>query len=147
FALQLYLILFTCLLLFATESSQYEETRYDQFKRQHVDGKMTEKKCDKVINSKQIYNPDNSCKDTNTFILDNPSEVKKICVEGKFDENLQMTKSHIQFKVVKCELKNEGGRKPNCQYKGNLLTNRYVAVACENNLPVHFAGDIMVLQD
>lgn len=140
-------ILFTCLLLFATESSQYEEDQYGKFRRQHIDDSMAAKDCEKVIKSKQIYNPDNSCKDPNTFILEKPSKVKKICVEGKFDENLQMTKSHKKFKVVKCELKNKGARKPNCQYDGKLLTNRYVAVACEDNLPVHFARDIMVLND
>uniref|UniRef100_A0A3P8REV9 Ribonuclease A-domain domain-containing protein n=1 Tax=Astatotilapia calliptera TaxID=8154 RepID=A0A3P8REV9_ASTCA len=109
------------------------QTRYGQFRRQHINAKMTAMDCDTVIRRKQIYNVDNSCKDTNTFILDNPSEIKKICVEGKFDETLQMTKSHKMFKVVKC------------QYTGNLLTNRYVAVDCENNLPVHFARDILVL--
>lgn len=138
-------ILFLCLLLIATESSTLEEDGYGKFRRQHIDATMTAKGCDKVIKSKQIYNVDNSCKDTNTFILDNPSEIKNICVEGKFDETLQMTKSHKKFKVVKCELKNEGASKPSCQYRGNLLTNRYVAVACKNNLPVHFARDILVL--
>lgn len=140
-------VLFICLLLFATKSSQFEEDRYGKFRRQHIDGKMTEKKCDKVIKKKEIWNDNNSCKATNTFILDKPSEVKNICVKGKFDENLQMTKSHKKFRVVKCELKNEGARKPRCQYKGNLLTDRYVAVACQGDLPVHFAGDIMVLND
>lgn len=138
-------ILFLCLLLIASESSTLEEDGYGKFRRQHINAKMTAKDCDKVIKSKQIYNVDNSCKDTNTFILDNPSEIKNICVEGKKNETLQMTKSHKKFKVVKCELKNEGARKPKCQYTGNLLTNRYVAVDCENNLPVHFARDILVL--
>lgn len=138
-------ILFICLLLIASESSTLEETRYGQFRRQHINAKMTAMDCDTVIRRKQIYNVDNSCKDTNTFILDNPSEIKNICVEGIFDETLQMTKSHKKFKVVKCELKKEGARKPRCQYTGNLLTNRYVAVDCENNLPVHFARDILVL--
>lgn len=76
-------ILFLCLLLIASESSTLEEDGYGQFRRQHINAKMTAKDCDKVIKSKQIYNVDNSCKDTNTFILDNPSEIKNICVEGK----------------------------------------------------------------
>uniref|UniRef100_I3JK40 Ribonuclease A-domain domain-containing protein n=1 Tax=Oreochromis niloticus TaxID=8128 RepID=I3JK40_ORENI len=126
-------ILFICLLLVG------------KFGRQHIDASMKAKDCDKVMKSKQIYNLDSSCKDTNTFILDNPTEVKNICVEGKFDEKLQMTKSHKKFTVVKCVLKNEGTRKPRCQYDGNRLTNRYVAVACEDKLPVHFARDILVL--
>lgn len=138
-------ILFLCLLLIATQSSTFEEDRYGKFRRQHINASMTARDCDKVIKSKQIYNVNNSCKATNTFILSKPSEIKNICVEGKFDEKLKKTKSHKKFKVVKCELKNEGARKPRCQYAGNLLTNRYVAVACEDKLPVHFAGDILVL--
>ncbi|XP_076737260.1 uncharacterized protein LOC143415747 [Maylandia zebra] len=65
-------ILFICLLLIASESSTLEETRYGQFRRQHINAKMTAMDCDTVIRRKQIYNVDNSCKDTNTFILDNP---------------------------------------------------------------------------
>lgn len=137
-------ILFLCLLLIASESSMLKEDGYGKFRRQHINAKMTAKDCDKVIKSKQIYNV-NSCKDTNTFILDNPSEIKNICVEGKKNETLKMTISHKKFKVVKCELKNEVPGKRRCQYRGNLLTNRYVAVDCENNLPVHFARDILVL--
>ncbi|XP_039462467.1 ribonuclease-like [Oreochromis aureus] len=154
-------ILFTCLLLmllFATGLSKpanlkpkpidkrQNETPYEKFKRQHVDAKMTAKKCEAEIKNKQIYNVDNSCKDTNTFILSDYEKVKAICNgHGSPHKNTCLTESKAKFSIVKCELKNNGGRKPNCQYKGKLLTNRIVVVQC-GGLPVHFEKDIVTFE-
>uniref|UniRef100_A0A3P9M0B5 Ribonuclease A-domain domain-containing protein n=1 Tax=Oryzias latipes TaxID=8090 RepID=A0A3P9M0B5_ORYLA len=116
------------------------KSRYEKFRRQHIDKHMTANKCDSVMNRKNIFNNDNSCKETNTFIVDDPAKVKRIC-EGIADG--KMMQSTEMFRIVKCELKNTGARKPNCQYKGGLLTNRYLKVKCENKLPVHFDDDIV----
>uniref|UniRef100_A0A669C1P0 Ribonuclease A-domain domain-containing protein n=1 Tax=Oreochromis niloticus TaxID=8128 RepID=A0A669C1P0_ORENI len=151
-------ILFACLLLvmlFATGLSKLtnrqvkwlkNETPYEKFKRQHVDAKMTAKKCDAEIKNKQIYNVDNSCKKANTFILSDYEKVKAICNgHGSPHKNTCLTESKAKFSIVKCELKNNGGRKPNCQYKGKLLTNRIVVVQC-GGLPVHFEKDIVTFE-
>ncbi|XP_041834898.1 LOW QUALITY PROTEIN: ribonuclease-like 3 [Melanotaenia boesemani] len=117
---------------------------YEKFRRQHIDNKMTAVKCDSEIGKKKIYNNDNSCKETNTFILDDPAKVKSICNgDGEYDEKTNMTKSRQAFKIVVCELNNQGARKPKCQYKGKELTNRFVSVRCQQGLPVHFDDDIL----
>uniref|UniRef100_A0A3Q1J1H0 Ribonuclease A-domain domain-containing protein n=1 Tax=Anabas testudineus TaxID=64144 RepID=A0A3Q1J1H0_ANATE len=116
-----------------------EEERYEKFRRQHISKKMTENDCDQRISQNKIYKNDNSCKETNTFILDDAQKVKDIC-KGKKDG---MTKSTKTFSIVVCKLKNEGARKPKCQYRGKHLTNRVVAIKCEGGLPVHFERDIL----
>uniref|UniRef100_A0A3P9M973 Ribonuclease A-domain domain-containing protein n=1 Tax=Oryzias latipes TaxID=8090 RepID=A0A3P9M973_ORYLA len=119
------------------------KSRYEMFCRQHIDKDMTENKCEEMIRDKNIYDDDNiHCKDTNTFIVDDPARVKRICNgEGKTFGKNKITKSTNKFTIVKCELKIKGARKPNCTYNGRLLTYRYLEVDCENNLPVHFYRD------
>nr|XP_054603291.1 ribonuclease-like [Nothobranchius furzeri] len=141
------ILLLVCLMLVSkAESREKTETelRYEKFRRQHIARTdMAAKKCDSEIRGKQIYNTDNTCKPTNTFILDNPTNIKLICQgEGDLNAGTGLTRSRNTFKIIVCELKS-GERKPRCQYEGSLLTNRYVAVRCENNLPVHFDRDIM----
>uniref|UniRef100_A0A3P9DTQ1 Ribonuclease A-domain domain-containing protein n=1 Tax=Maylandia zebra TaxID=106582 RepID=A0A3P9DTQ1_9CICH len=109
-----------------------EETPYEKFRRQHVDAKMTEKLCNTEISNRNIYKLDNSCKETNTFILSIP-----------YDENSGMTYSTATFRIIKCKLKHQGARKPSCQYEGRLLTNRIIVVKCEGKLPVHFDRDLL----
>uniref|UniRef100_A0A3Q4GFH3 Ribonuclease A-domain domain-containing protein n=1 Tax=Neolamprologus brichardi TaxID=32507 RepID=A0A3Q4GFH3_NEOBR len=76
------------------KSKRQNETPYEKFKRQHVDAKMTAKKCDAEIKNKQIYNVDNTCKDTNTFILSDYEKVKAICNgHGSPYENTCLTES------------------------------------------------------
>uniref|UniRef100_A0A3Q3EQT8 Ribonuclease A-domain domain-containing protein n=1 Tax=Kryptolebias marmoratus TaxID=37003 RepID=A0A3Q3EQT8_KRYMA len=107
-------------------------------RRQHVDPDMTVKKCDSEMKRKKIYCPDNSCKETNTFILASPNKVKSICQgQGNFDKNSQLTSSKEKFKIVVCKLK-KSARKPKCQYKGSLLKNKVVVVRCDKRLPVHY---------
>uniref|UniRef100_A0A8C6PXK9 Ribonuclease A-domain domain-containing protein n=1 Tax=Nothobranchius furzeri TaxID=105023 RepID=A0A8C6PXK9_NOTFU len=120
------------------------EVRYEKFRRQHIaQTDMAAKKCDSEIRGKQIYKIDNTCKPTNTFILDNPKNIKLICQgEGDLIADTELTRSRKTFKIIVCELKS-GERKPRRHYEGRLLTNRYVVVRCENNLPVHFKNDIM----
>uniref|UniRef100_A0A3P9DD44 Ribonuclease A-domain domain-containing protein n=1 Tax=Maylandia zebra TaxID=106582 RepID=A0A3P9DD44_9CICH len=125
-------IMFTCLLLvlpFVTGLSK-------PFRRQHVDAKMSVKKCDTEMKKKKIYADRNKCKDVNTFILSDYKQVKAICNgQGRYDQTNGTTKSVAKFRIVRCDLKNNAARKPKCQYKGTLLTNRIVVVKCEGKLP------------
>lgn len=155
-------IIFTCLLLvlpFVTGLSKpanlqpnriekrLNETNYEKFRRQHVDAKMSVKKCDTEMKKKKIYADRNKCKDVNTFILSDYKQVKAICNgQGRYDQTNGTTKSVAKFRIVRCDLKNNGARKPKCQYKGTLLTNRIVVVKCEGKLPVHYYGDEMTLE-
>lgn len=147
--------LFVCMmlvLLFATGFSKVnnfqpsknrpEETPYQKFKRQHVDANMTEKQCDTEISNRNIYKTDNSCKETNTFILSIPAKVNSICRgDGTYDEISGMTNSTATFRIIKCQLKHQGARRPRCEYEGRLLTNRIIVVKCKRQLPVHFDSD------
>lgn len=99
---------------------------------------MTAKKCDSEIMKKNIYGPNNSCKETNTFILAPAKKVKSICQgQEPNDKKQKMVCSKEKFKIVVCKLKNDV-KKPRCQYKGKLLTNRAVVVSCQGGLPVHY---------
>uniref|UniRef100_A0A3P8NN68 Ribonuclease A-domain domain-containing protein n=1 Tax=Astatotilapia calliptera TaxID=8154 RepID=A0A3P8NN68_ASTCA len=102
--------------------------------------------CTTVIRERGI-NHNTPCKDTNTFILANEGKVKAICNgQGRYDQTNGTTKSVAKFRIVRCDLKNNGARKPKCQYKGTLLTNRIVVVKCEGKLPVHYYGDEMTFE-
>uniref|UniRef100_A0A3P8RH09 Ribonuclease A-domain domain-containing protein n=1 Tax=Astatotilapia calliptera TaxID=8154 RepID=A0A3P8RH09_ASTCA len=108
---------------------------------------MSVKKCDTEMKKKKIYADRNKCKDVNTFILSDYKQVKAICNgQGRYDQTNGTTKSVAKFRIVRCDLKNNGARKPKCQYKGTLLTNRIVVVKCEGKLPVHYCGDEMTFE-
>ncbi|MEQ2255850.1 hypothetical protein ILYODFUR_018147, partial [Ilyodon furcidens] len=150
--------LLVCLLLLeAVVSESLNETdasgpgktifeRYKKFKRQHVDKQMTEKKCTDVINQKSIYSNDNSCKETNTFILADANEVKSICEgQGDYLHEKHLTKSKRKFKVVVCTLTRKA-QKPRCQYEGKLYKSRFVVVQC-TGVPVQYAENILNFED
>lgn len=115
--------------------------RYKKFKRQHVDKKMTAKKCTAVMKQKSIYSDNNSCKKTNTFILADANEVRSICKDqGVYNKKSNFTESKKKFRVVVCNIKKQA-RKPKCEYKGKCLTKRILVVSCQGGLPVHFEGN------
>uniref|UniRef100_A0A1A7X9A3 Ribonuclease A-domain domain-containing protein n=1 Tax=Iconisemion striatum TaxID=60296 RepID=A0A1A7X9A3_9TELE len=116
------------------------ETSYENFRMQHINTHMTARDCDSVIKQRKIYN-NGGCKKTNSFILADANKVKSICKgEGNYDRTSTLTSSKARFHIVVCKLKN-GGRKPNCHYRGWLLTHRVVVVKCVGNLPVHYDHD------
>uniref|UniRef100_A0A3P9CZM0 Ribonuclease A-domain domain-containing protein n=1 Tax=Maylandia zebra TaxID=106582 RepID=A0A3P9CZM0_9CICH len=95
--------------------------------------------CDFLIANRNIRDNNGNCKRKNTFIISNFNQVKAICNgQGRYDQTNGTTKSVAKFRIVRCDLKNNGARKPKCQYKGTLLTNRIVVVTCEGKLPVHY---------
>uniref|UniRef100_I3KYV6 Ribonuclease A-domain domain-containing protein n=1 Tax=Oreochromis niloticus TaxID=8128 RepID=I3KYV6_ORENI len=123
----------------------HKETRYEKFLQQHVDASMTVEKCDEEMKKKWIYNVDNSCKFTNTFILSNEKQVKDICKRQGSPYDTSLTKSKEKFNIVICQL-NNGARKPNCQYNGRLHSNVRVVVQCKGGLPVHYAKHIETIE-
>uniref|UniRef100_A0A3Q2T8S1 Angiogenin-like n=1 Tax=Fundulus heteroclitus TaxID=8078 RepID=A0A3Q2T8S1_FUNHE len=119
----------------------YTLERYQKFKRQHIDKKVTAQKCTAVMKQKRISNNDNSCKETNTFILAAEKEVKSVCNgQGVYNKQSNFTESKKKFRLVICKLRKQA-RKPKCEYRGTCLTNRIIVVSCEQGLPVHYAGD------
>ncbi|TKS72080.1 Ribonuclease-like 3 [Collichthys lucidus] len=136
---------FACLLLFsATVLSQDASItpRYRKFIEQHVNGRMSENRCDSVIGSRRISKTNsNECKETNTFIQATTNHIKAIC-EQAGEPYGDMTKSLQPFPIIVCTLKNQQGRLPNCQYRGQARTRR-IAIRCEQGFPVHFERDII----
>ncbi|KAK9518365.1 hypothetical protein VZT92_023674 [Zoarces viviparus] len=132
---------FACMLLLLSAAvlAQPNE-RYKKFINQHINNKMSEKRCDQVIRDRDIKTINNKCKETNTFILSTNKPVKAIC--GKAGKPFgQMRKSLQPFPIIVCKLKNNV-RPPRCQYRGKQYT-RYIAIKCENGFPVHYDGDIV----
>uniref|UniRef100_A0A3Q2DVA6 Ribonuclease A-domain domain-containing protein n=1 Tax=Cyprinodon variegatus TaxID=28743 RepID=A0A3Q2DVA6_CYPVA len=102
--------------------------------------------CDAVITSRQISQTgSNLCKETNTFIRATVGLVKPVC-ERAGEPYRGMRRSLQPFDVVVCTLKNQGARLPHCQYRGAIRTRR-IAIQCEQGLPVHYDGDVVVIND
>uniref|UniRef100_A0A665WBY0 Ribonuclease A-domain domain-containing protein n=1 Tax=Echeneis naucrates TaxID=173247 RepID=A0A665WBY0_ECHNA len=123
------------------------EERYKKFLKQHVDGQISVKKCDYVIQSRGITKTNrttklktNECKETNTFIRDNKKHVKAIC-EHAGEPDGEMTRSRKPFSIVICKLKNHGARQPRCHYRGQDRKKKIV-IKCEGGFPVHLERDI-----
>lgn len=136
------------LLLFSSAICQdpIVRARYKKFINQHINEDMSQTRCDAEISKRGISKPDsNECKETNTFILARPKQVKPVC--GSAGEPYgQMRKSLKPFHVVVCTLKNQGARHPRCQYSGASRTRR-IAIKCEQGFPVHFDSDIVVINE
>lgn len=145
--------LLVCLLPLQATASEFVNTtsdpglenntraRYEKFKRQHVDKKVKAQKCTAAMKRKKIYDDNNVCKKTNTFILADAKEVKSVCSgEGVYNNASHYTESRKKFRVVVCTVKKQA-RKPKCEYKGKCLNDRVIAVNCQDGLPVHYAGD------
>ncbi|XP_068451462.1 ribonuclease-like 3 [Clinocottus analis] len=141
-------IQFACLLLLSgTVVVCQINYRYRNFINQHVIGQMSAGRCDQVIQSRGITKPDgNECKETNSFIIAGTNLVRAICQDAGSPYAGGMTKSNQPFPIIVCSLRNQGGRRPHCQYRGQART-RYVVIQCENTFPVHLQGDIMSLEN
>uniref|UniRef100_A0A672YYV8 Ribonuclease A-domain domain-containing protein n=1 Tax=Sphaeramia orbicularis TaxID=375764 RepID=A0A672YYV8_9TELE len=117
---------------------------YRKFRNQHIIGEMSVNRCSAVIRSRHITKTgSNECKETNTFIVSPPNPVIAVC-EDRGTSYGTMTRSVNPFHVIRCTLRNQQGRYPNCEYRGYAST-RYIAVNCEGRLPVHYDGDIVLI--
>lgn len=134
------LLLLTALLCQGT----YGNERYRKFINQHIKADMRDSQCDSVIRQRKISETDsNLCKPTNTFIRATAGRVTPICgAAGVPDGHLR--RSIQPFDLVICKLKNNGARQPHCQHSFRKSTSR-IKISCEGGLPVHFGGDIVVV--
>ncbi|KAL3044546.1 hypothetical protein OYC64_012938 [Pagothenia borchgrevinki] len=132
-------ITFACLLLLsATVSSQNEH--FIKFKNQHIIGRMDVNSCDQVMEERGIAEADsNRCKDDHAFILANTDQVNNVCRLAGEPYGVY-TESLLPFDIVICSLKNQGARRPHCQYQGQSLTTK-IAFRCEEGFPVYYGRD------
>uniref|UniRef100_A0A672YZH6 Ribonuclease A-domain domain-containing protein n=1 Tax=Sphaeramia orbicularis TaxID=375764 RepID=A0A672YZH6_9TELE len=116
--------------------------RYRKFKNQHIIGEMNVNRCSTVIRNRHITMTDsNQCKEINSFIISMPNPVKAVCGRaGKPYGTGAMTESLQPFDVITCTLRSQHGS--NCEYRGHRST-RYIVVACEGGLPVHYDEGIV----
>lgn len=75
-----------------------QNERYEKFLRQHYDAKpkgRDDRYCESMMKERKLTSP---CKDVNTFIHGNKSNIKAICgANGSpYRENLRMSKSPFQ---------------------------------------------------
>ena len=142
-------ISFACLLVLCTTVLCQDESirpRYQKFISQHINAGMSRDRCNAVIHERGITKTNsNECKETNTFIRATTNLVKPICLQAG-EPYGTMKKSLKPFDIVVCTLKNQGARRPHCDYKGQSRT-RKIAINCEQGFPVHFERDIVHFND
>ncbi|XP_054453992.1 ribonuclease-like 3 [Anoplopoma fimbria] len=140
-------ISFACVLLLSATVLAQENDGYRKFINQHINGDMSADRCDQVIQNRGITVTDsNECRNTNTFIRATTNHIRAICQSAGEPYGRGLTKSLLPFNIVVCTLKNQGARRPRCQYRGQART-RKIAIACQGTFPTHFDGDIVYFQD
>ncbi|XP_053450282.1 angiogenin [Nycticebus coucang] len=112
-----------------------EDSKYKQFLAQHYDATPKGRDgryCDKIMERRGL-----TCKDINTFIHGSKGKIKAICGNKNGNphiENLRM--SRYPFQITTCRHVG-GSSQPPCRYRATTGV-RFIVVACENGLPVHF---------
>ncbi|CAK6432445.1 unnamed protein product [Pipistrellus nathusii] len=114
-----------------------QDERYRHFLDQHYDPKphgQNDRYCNTMMRRRGLTSP---CKDINTFIHGTSDNIKAVCEDenGKpYGTNFRISKS--RFQVTTC--KHIGGSpRPPCRYRATREF-RYIVIACEHGLPVHF---------
>uniref|UniRef100_A0A3B3RCM0 Ribonuclease A-domain domain-containing protein n=2 Tax=Paramormyrops kingsleyae TaxID=1676925 RepID=A0A3B3RCM0_9TELE len=120
--------------------------RYQKFLRQHH-ARDKGNICNKLMNERKIINEkQNKCKVINTFIItDSKNSITDVCDKGGEDyckNGKKFQKSIKRFQVVTCTVKNENAAYPYCDYR-QQESSRYIVVACENGLPVHYENGLL----
>uniref|UniRef100_A0A3Q3EUR1 Ribonuclease A-domain domain-containing protein n=1 Tax=Labrus bergylta TaxID=56723 RepID=A0A3Q3EUR1_9LABR len=108
------------------------QEKYKKFIKQHVKSKMNAGRCDTVIKRRKIKTMDNLCKETNTFIRSNNSQINAVC------ENAGEPYGDMTIK-----LKYKRARRPRCQYRGRR-DNRRIVIRCEEGYPVHYHNRVLL---
>ncbi|XP_043934939.1 uncharacterized protein LOC122807980 [Protopterus annectens] len=117
------------------------ETAYQKFLRQHLDPSVRngdDTYCNKEIAQRDIRNNKDGklpCKEKNTFIHATEKEVKLVCEQKPFKDELR--ESHLKFHITVCERKTKSEKWP-CKY---LATDReaHIIIACnKKGEPIHF---------
>ncbi|XP_007442032.3 angiogenin-like [Python bivittatus] len=110
---------------------------YETFLRQHYDNPKSNvgnRYCNTMMVRRGMTRP--KCKEVNTFIHDTKNEINAVCGNKGEPFGNGLRRSLKQFQVTTCTMKGTSTRPP-CDYRGNS-SPRYIVIACENGLPVHF---------
>ncbi|XP_032093784.1 ribonuclease-like [Thamnophis elegans] len=131
FGLGLFIVLAAVLMLgtFAADYPTFLEHHFDDPK-----SNVGDHYCNKMMQRRGMTKP--KCKEVNTFIHDTKNNIIAVCGDGgeAIDNRLQRSKK--QFRVTTCKMKGSS-MKPPCDYRENT-SPRYIVIACENGLPVHY---------
>lgn len=140
-------LVFCLLLASLTMASVHSAGTYRKFQMQHTYNGNTLVDCENHLNP-VLRRLNMGCKSCNTVILGDQryatdmNEVTDICRLGTFVRG-NLYRSHRSFRVVTCWEIISNNQPPNCKYiKVNQwnIQSKYITVACENMLPVHFEG-------
>uniref|UniRef100_A0AAY5F487 Ribonuclease A-domain domain-containing protein n=1 Tax=Electrophorus electricus TaxID=8005 RepID=A0AAY5F487_ELEEL len=94
----------------------------DEFIKKHIRPDMlSQLNCTKTM---EEINDRGKCKKSNTFILDEISNVRKVCRNG--------THSNCCYNCY------ESNEAPKCIYRNTYVPETKIIVACEYNKPVHY---------
>uniref|UniRef100_A0A4W4DPU3 Ribonuclease A-domain domain-containing protein n=1 Tax=Electrophorus electricus TaxID=8005 RepID=A0A4W4DPU3_ELEEL len=99
---------------------------------------------DSCNESMQEINGRGNCKPINTFILDNISNVRQVCSNGRYldirlwhNNYYKYYESNRNFNIVNCTLI-RNSKPPICRYK-HINGSEHIFVACDqNDRPVHY---------
>ncbi|XP_050975847.1 ribonuclease-like 3 [Labeo rohita] len=109
--------------------------RYQKFLNQHHGPFVNREMCTSEIRNRNIVSETGDCKPVNTFIQAEDHQITAVCARNnRLNSNLY--KSSTPFNVVTCRLKS--GQWPNCEYYRGSLYTRYIVLACERGLPIHY---------
>ncbi|XP_070623390.1 ribonuclease-like [Erythrolamprus reginae] len=131
FGLGIFIILAAVLML-GTFAADYET-----FLRQHYDNppsNVGDKYCNKMMQKRGMTKP--KCKEVNSFIHDTKKNIIDVCGDGGEAIDSRLRRSKEQMRVTTCKMKGSS-TKPPCDYRENN-SPRYIVIACENGLPVHY---------
>uniref|UniRef100_A0A8C5RPD2 Ribonuclease A-domain domain-containing protein n=1 Tax=Laticauda laticaudata TaxID=8630 RepID=A0A8C5RPD2_LATLA len=110
---------------------------YPTFLRQHYDNPKSNVRksyCNAMMQSRDMTKP--NCKPLNSFIHDTKNRIIAVCgSEGTPFEN-RLQHSLRPFRVTTCKMRGSSILPP-CEYRENT-SPRYIVIACENRLPVHY---------
>ncbi|KAF4115061.1 hypothetical protein G5714_002550 [Onychostoma macrolepis] len=120
---------------FTHGQSAYIRARYQKFLNQHLAPFVNREMCTDVIRNRNIVSETGGCKPVNTFIQANENQITAVCGRNNRLNN-NLFQNNQQFSVVTCNLRS--GQWPNCVYDTGRLSTRYIVLACEQGLPVHY---------
>jgi len=119
---------------------------WQDFSNKHINPTMTITQCDTVIKDRRIWDADNNCKPTNTFILATPDLVQDVCRDAgqHYQGSNTNYMSNERFTIIVCRQLGSGARPPNCPYRdpADMYTNFIVVTCDENRLPVHWVTNV-----
>ncbi|XP_015687069.2 ribonuclease-like [Protobothrops mucrosquamatus] len=110
---------------------------YEDFLTKHYDNPKSnvgDQYCNKMMQKRGMTKP--KCKEVNSFIHTTKNNIIDVCGTGGVAIDDRLRRSNKQFQVTTCKMKGSS-TKPPCDYRENTSL-RYIVIACENGLPVHY---------